>query len=77
MTNMIVQGMHSPALFTLAFALNVLMLGMILVGMIWLREETQRTYIELRVLQVSVENQNAILVREGLKKPDDNLRGIK
>lgn len=75
MTQLVLQGMQSPALFTLALSANFLLLGAVLMSVQWLRNDTGHLYNEVRILQVHVQDQNAILIREGLKRPNDEHAG--
>ncbi len=40
-----------------------------------LRESLKETKIEVRILQMHVQDQNAIMIREGIKKPGDSTTG--
>jgi hypothetical protein len=74
-TQIVAQGFMAPPMLAAALIANALLLGGVLVAMAWLREDSARLYTEVRILSVHVEDQNAILIREGLKKPNDEHYG--
>ncbi len=71
----IVQGFQAPAVFTGFIVINAFFLGMVLVCCMWLLQDIRGLKTEVRLMQEDVQNQNGILLRSGLKTPDDLIHG--
>lgn len=85
-SNFVVAGMQAPAVFTAFLVAATFLSGCVLVATWFLKEEVRdksnemrdrmkEVTTELRIMQVHIEDQNAILLREGLKKPEDEHKG--
>lgn len=74
-SNFVVQGMQAPAVFTAFLVAATFLQGALLVATYFLEKRVNENTTEVRILQLHVEDQNAILLREGLKKPDDERKG--
>ena len=72
---MVVQGMQAPAVFTLFLMLNVLLLGIVLASQYALSDRLHDTSTEMRLMQNAIQNQTAVMIREGLLKPRDATDG--
>lgn len=69
----VVQGAQAPAVFTAFLIVNALFLGIMLGIGAWLIHDVSRLSTEVRIMQIHMENTNAVLIRSGVKKPDDDL----
>ena len=49
-----------------------MLMGVLICMSAWILHEMERIYTEVRVLQEHVSNTNAVLIREGIKKPNDD-----
>lgn len=71
-TQTVVQGAQAPVIFTGFLIVNALFLGVMIGIGLWLRSDVARLSTEVRIMQIHTENMNAIMIREGVKKPNDD-----
>jgi hypothetical protein len=74
-TQIVAQGMQAPPVLTAALILNALLLGGVLASQVYLGVRLHEAGTEMRLMQNAMQEQNAILIREGLKKPTDVTEG--
>ncbi len=72
---MIVQGMQAPAMFTGFLMANVFLLGAVLASQIYLSIRISSAGTEVRLLQLQVQDQTAVMIRDGLIRPGDLTNG--
>jgi hypothetical protein len=71
MTQLVVQGMQAPSVFTLFLLLNVLLLGLVLASQYYVNDKLHDASTEMRLMQNAIQNQTAVMIREGITKPND------
>ena len=72
----IVNGtLGAPAVFSALLILCAALMGWSISKMYDVEREMRNNSIELRIMQVHVQDMNAILIREGIKKPGDEMNG--
>lgn len=73
-TQTLVHGAQAPVVLGLLMA-NMLLLGAVLASQFYLSHEVHEAGTEIRLMQLQVQDQSAIMIREGLIKPGDLTKG--
>ncbi len=60
---------------TFLLLVNIFLLMWLIAGLSFMRDAFKETKTEVRILQVHVQDQNAILIRAGITKPKDFTTG--
>lgn len=72
----VVQGtLSTPWVFSSLLMAMIFLLGVSVTELYWVNQNQQRLQVEVRLLEVHVQDTNAILIREGLMRPGDKLHG--
>lgn len=72
----IVNGtLGTPAVFSVLLLVCAMLMGWSVSKMYDIEQTISKNNTELRILQVHVQDMNAILIREGLKRNGDDMNG--